>query len=69
MPTLFSQLIGIDTLQSDVTSAATGSNEVFMNVYLLLDNSASMGLAATASAQAAMKKAAGCVFACHEREY
>jgi Flp pilus assembly protein TadG len=69
VPTTFSGLIGIDTLSARLASTATGSNEVFMNVYLLLDNSASMGLAATSTAQTQMSNAAGCVFACHDKEY
>lgn len=68
VPTVFSRVIGLDQMSTTAASTATGSNEVFMNVYLLLDNSASMGLAATAAAQKTMNNIAGCVFACHDPE-
>lgn len=68
VPTTFSRLMGLSTLSTAAASTATGSNEVYMNVYLLLDNSASMGLAATAAAQKTMTSIAGCVFACHDKE-
>lgn len=68
VPTVFSRLIGLSTMSTTVSSTATGSNEVYMNVYLMLDNSASMGLAATSAAQKTMNNIAGCVFACHDPE-
>jgi Flp pilus assembly protein TadG len=68
VPTVFSRVIGLNQMSTTTASTATGSNEVFMNVYLLLDNSASMGLAATAAAQKTMNNIAGCVFACHDPE-
>ncbi len=68
VPTNFGGLVGLETLTSSVTSAAVAPNRPFMNVYLLLDNSASMGLAATTAGQTTMKSYASCVFACHTPE-
>ncbi len=68
VPTSFGALAGIDTFNATIVSAAVAPNRPYMNVYLLLDNSASMGLAATTSGQTTMKIAANCVFACHVAE-
>lgn len=63
--TAFMQLIGVDSLPISVSSTALGSSTAYINVYIVLDNSASMMLAATTSDQKTMYNAIGCVFACH----
>jgi Flp pilus assembly protein TadG len=66
--TVFMDIFGVNTLSSTLTSTATGSNKSYMEVYFLLDNSASMGLAATTAGQTTMKTYASCVFACHTQQ-
>lgn len=68
VPTSFGSLLGYTSLDADVASVALAPNQPYMNVYLLLDNSASMGLAATSSGQTTMNTNVGCVFACHTDE-
>lgn len=68
VPTSFGALAGVDTFSATITSAAVAPNRPYMNVYLLLDNSASMGLAATTAGQTTMNSKVGCVFACHTDE-
>jgi Flp pilus assembly protein TadG len=68
VPSAFGSLIGFGGFQTLVTSAAVAPNRPYMNVYLLLDNSASMGLAATTAGQTTMSANVGCVFACHTDE-
>jgi len=59
------QLAGIRTVPISVTSQIAGPATSYLNVYLVLDKSASMMLAATTAGQAAMRSAIGCEFACH----
>ncbi|MCE1234873.1 MAG: pilus assembly protein [Hyphomicrobiales bacterium] len=68
VPTTFGALAGLDSFSAAVSSAAVAPNRPYMTVYLLLDNSASMGLAATTDGQTTMTKKIGCVFACHTDE-
>lgn len=68
VPTTFGSIAGLDSFSAAVTSAAVAPNRPYMTVYLLLDNSASMGLAATTDGQSTMTKKIGCVFACHTDE-
>lgn len=68
VPTNFGGLVGISTLSATFTSAAVAPSRPYMNVYLLLDNSASMGLAATTAGQTTMKSKVSCVFGCHTNE-
>ena len=68
IPTSFGSLIGLDAFTATVTTAAVAPDRAFMNVHLLLDNSASMGLAATTAGQTTMNSKVGCVFACHTDE-
>ncbi len=68
VPTAFGSLWGFGAFETEVTSAAIAPNRPYMNVYLLLDNSASMGLAATTAGQTTMTANVGCVFACHTDE-
>ncbi|NLH79582.1 MAG: hypothetical protein GX458_01890 [Phyllobacteriaceae bacterium] len=68
MATNFGGLVGLSSLSASSTSVAVAPNRPYTNVYLLLDNSASMGLAATTAGQTTMKTYASCVFACHTAE-
>ncbi len=42
-----------------------GINPAYMDFYLLLDNSQSMGVAATQSGMSSLENAKGCIFGCH----
>lgn len=65
MPMIFGRLFGrAKTLISD-TSTAASSAARFIDVYILVDSSASMGIGADANDQTAMHAALGCTFACH----
>ncbi|ARM87396.1 Flp pilus assembly TadG-like protein [Rhizobium sp. CIAT894] len=75
MPTTFMQVMGFDEIA--VTGAATAQFETpsYMDFFMLLDNTPSMGVGATTDDIAAMKKATAnghdggkdknCAFACH----
>ena len=68
IPTLFMNIIGISTLETDGTSSATVALPVYMDFYLLLDNTPSMGVAATNADIAKMvaNTSDQCAFACHD---
>ena len=68
LPTSFLKLIGMKSLTTTVSSQAASASKAYMSVYLLLDNSASMGLAAATADQNTMLAKIGCVFACHTDE-
>lgn len=61
----FGQLFGTPTMSVKGTSAATASIPQYLDFYLLVDVSGSMGLPANQSDQTAMLNAVGCQFACH----
>ncbi|MCZ7497332.1 pilus assembly protein [Agrobacterium tumefaciens] len=63
--TTFMTLANINSVPVSVRSSVAGPAVSYMNVYLVLDKSASMLLAATASGQSALRAAASCEFACH----
>ncbi|PLX37568.1 MAG: hypothetical protein C0606_04560 [Hyphomicrobiales bacterium] len=59
-------LANIETVDVSVTSSAASGAQSHLNVYIVLDKSASMLLAATATGQQSlMNSEAGCAFACH----
>ncbi|NLH79656.1 MAG: pilus assembly protein [Phyllobacteriaceae bacterium] len=68
IPTLFLNIVGISTLETDGTSSATVALPVYMDFYLLLDNTPSMGVAATTTDIAKMvaNTSDQCAFACHD---
>jgi len=69
LPTTLLGIANIKTLAVKVNSSVVGPSTSYMNVYIVLDKSASMLLAATSSGQNTMRySAAGCVFACHTAE-
>ncbi|MEO5808355.1 pilus assembly protein TadG-related protein [Devosia sp.] len=65
IPTTFMNLAGISSVPLAVTSQVAGPATSYLNVYLVLDKSASMMLAATPAGQATMRAKIGCEFACH----
>lgn len=65
----FGTLVGVDTLNVQGAATATLTAGKYLDFYLLLDVSASMGLPSTPTGQSALAAinpdAAGCFFACH----
>jgi Flp pilus assembly protein TadG len=65
--TMFLGLIGKTTLAVSGTSTSTANMPLYVDFYLLLDNSPSMGVAATpADITNLQAKTGGCAFACHD---
>jgi Flp pilus assembly protein TadG len=64
--TTFLGIANIKSINVSVTSSVAGPATSFMNVYIVLDKSASMLLAATSSGQATMRSMISCEFACHD---
>ena len=65
LPTSLMGLAGIEQMPISVTSSAQGADKPHMQIFLALDKSASMLLAATPEGQKKMQKDVGCTFACH----
>ncbi|UJW86949.1 pilus assembly protein TadG-related protein [Devosia sp. SL43] len=68
VPTTLMQIAGIDSVPVSVGSAVAGPATSYLNVYLVLDKSASMLLASNTPDQAKMTSTLGCAFACHDGE-
>lgn len=69
LPTTLMAVLGIKTVDVGVSSTVQGPGRAYMNVYVVLDKSASMLLAATTQGQNAMLASqAKCAFACHTAE-
>jgi Flp pilus assembly protein TadG len=75
MPTMFLGLIGKNTITVTGTSTATANMPLYIDFYLLLDNSPSMGVGATpadvtalvnATADAKYYPNQNCAFSCHD---
>jgi Flp pilus assembly protein TadG len=66
--TSFMGLANIKTINVAAASSVAGPATSHMNVYLVLDKSASMLLASTAAGQSSLIAKTGCTFACHEVE-
>jgi Flp pilus assembly protein TadG len=67
--TTFLGIANISSIPVSVSSSVAGPATSYMNVYIVLDKSASMLLAADSDGQTTMKSSpAGCVFACHIAE-
>ena len=66
--TTLMQIAGITTVPIGVVSEVAGPATSYLNVYLVLDKSASMLLAATPSGQTLLTSAVGCAFSCHGGE-
>ena len=61
----FGQLFGSRTVNVSGQAAAAATLPRYLDFYVLVDVSGSMGLAATSAGQAALVNATGCQFACH----
>ncbi|WP_137154152.1 TadE/TadG family type IV pilus assembly protein [Rhizobium sp. FKL33] len=75
VPTTMMKIAGIDNVNVKVAAAVAGPATSYLEVYIALDKSASMLLAATSAGQTTMMNikntsgsASNCVFACHEVE-
>jgi Flp pilus assembly protein TadG len=69
VPTTLMGIVNVDSINVKVATSVAGPSTSYLNVYIVLDKSASMLLAATAAGQTAMRNSpAGCVFACHTVE-
>lgn len=69
VPTTLLRIVDIDSVDVSVSSSVAGPGSSYMNVYIVLDKSASMLLAATTAGQnALLNSQAGCAFACHTSE-
>lgn len=65
VPTTFMKIANIETVPVSVASAVKGPATSYLNVYIVIDTSPSMLLAATTSGQSAMYAGIKCQFACH----
>ncbi|UWU24705.1 pilus assembly protein (plasmid) [Rhizobium sp. CB3060] len=65
VPTTLMQLANITTVPVSVASAVKGPATSYLNVYVVIDKSPSMLLAATTAGQQTMYSGIGCQFACH----
>lgn len=68
VPTTLLKVANIDSIDVGVSTSVAGPGESYLNVYIVLDKSASMLLAATTAGQQTMQSKANCVFACHTPE-
>ncbi len=66
-PTSFMQMFGTDALPVQARSQAQATMEPFLNIYLLIDISASMLLPATNDGITQMRNGTGCALACHDK--
>lgn len=68
MPTYFLGIMGITTMRTSASSVSTNSLPTFINFYLLLDNTPSMGVGATPADVSKMvaNTSDQCAFACHD---
>jgi Flp pilus assembly protein TadG len=65
VPTTLMQLAGVERVPVSVQSAVAGPATSYLDVYLVLDKSASMLLASDTASQNKMTSTLGCAFACH----
>lgn len=66
-PTTFMTLFGISSTPIGARSQSKAATEPYLNIYLLIDISASMLLPATADGIAQMTRGTGCALACHDK--
>ncbi|MDB5509953.1 MAG: Flp pilus assembly protein TadG [Hyphomicrobiales bacterium] len=70
VPTTVMQIVGFNFTDVSGTASAVAQFPKYIDFYLLLDNSPSMGLAATTQDITNMQtKTGGCAFACHQRKF
>ncbi|KGF67663.1 membrane protein [Hoeflea sp. BAL378] len=65
VPTTLSRVLGQDRIQVAGTATVEYQTEIYRDFYLLLDNTPSMGVAATPADVTKLVAATGCAFACH----
>ncbi|KQS75357.1 hypothetical protein ASG25_08685 [Rhizobium sp. Leaf384] len=65
VPTTLMKIASVNSVAVSVESAVQGPSTSYLNVYVVLDKSPSMLLAATAAGQQTMYDGVGCQFACH----
>lgn len=66
VPTYFVHLFGVNSITVSASSSAQNRPVYYYNFYVLIDNSPSMGLGATAADISALEAVnEGCAFACH----
>ncbi len=68
MSTVFLRIFGISTMKTQAAAASTNALPTFIDFYLLLDNTPSMGVGATPTDVATMVSHTSdqCAFACHD---
>lgn len=69
VPTTLMQIAGIQSVPVSVESHISGPSTSYLDVYLVLDKSASMMLASNNTGQSQLTSALGCAFACHNLEH
>lgn len=70
LPTTLMKIAGIGTVSVSGSATAVAQYPKYVDFYLLLDNSPSMGLAATTNDISNLQAAAGgCAFACHQHTF
>ncbi|MDB5548038.1 MAG: hypothetical protein JWP21_1485 [Tardiphaga sp.] len=67
VPTNFMKIVGIPIMTFSVHSGSSSNTQPYVNVYLLIDISASMLLPSTDAGIAQMRAGQGCALACHDR--
>jgi Flp pilus assembly protein TadG len=65
VPTVLLKFAGISTIPLSNTVTVSAALPIYANIYIVIDNSESMGIGATANDQTLMYNAIGCTFACH----
>lgn len=65
LPFTFGRVVAIDSAQVANTAVAVSSLPQYLDIYIVLDNSASMGVGATAGDIDLMNRVVGCAFGCH----
>lgn len=68
VPTTLLRIIGKQSITVSGSASASMELPPYIDFYMLLDNSPSMGLAATYDDMDKFKKVTGCAFACHETD-
>jgi len=71
VPAAVTKLMGVPTIpvNGSVTSNIALGTNVYLNFYLLLDRSMSMGIGATSDDISRLQALTGCAFACHSSSY
>lgn len=68
VPTTFMRVLGQDSITISGTATAEYQTASFMDFYILLDNTPSMGVAATPTDVSKLEAKTGCAFACHQMD-